>query len=232
MTDADVREFRSPETPPSAWRRPVLAFAGMMLLAILLIGGGVLLVGGADEPTADTTPITMTPPTTAAPPTTTALVPPPVDSWRRVGADVMDPLSVLMDITTTPFGLVAVGFTPGDDDTLDGVVLRSEDGITWTRAGGVDSPLTEGFVMIYGVAEGGPGLVAAGLSNEPDESPAAVYPTVWTSTDGTSWTRVRTDGEGSGQYGAILDVIAVDRSEERFSRNAETDLESRMPSSA
>jgi hypothetical protein len=106
-------------------------------------------------------------------------------------------------------GLVAAGFNPGDDNRQDGVILESDDGVVWTRLAADDPALTTGTVLIYGITEGGSGLVAGGMSCDDDSFPCDLgpYPTVWTSDDGTSWTRTVIE---PGLLGAIEDVVATD----------------------
>jgi hypothetical protein len=122
----------------------------------------------------------------------------------------MDSVVGLLDITVADSQFVAVGFDPGDDYRQDGVVFVSENGVDWTRLA-VDHPaLTTGTALVYGIAEGGPGLVAGGLSCEDNEFPclAGPYPTVWTSTDGTAWTRIPV--EQGESIGPVLDVLVTD----------------------
>jgi len=192
------------------WLRPAAAFAGMAMLMVLVVGAAALLFGGGDAPTVGTARTTTVPPTTEAAPAIAEAAQSPEVLWQRVGTDVMDPVFGLLDMTSASMGLVAVGYNPGSDNRQDGVIFTSEDGATWSRVAEDDPALIEGQVLIYGVTEGGPGFVAVGLGNEPDESPASVYPTVWTSIDGTSWTRVAKDPDVFTESGAMLDVIAVD----------------------
>jgi hypothetical protein len=203
MTDADVREFRSPETPPSAWRRPVMAFAGMALLVLLLIGGTVLLVGGDDAPAPPATE--APPPTTQASPATTEGAAPtsstsPAETTTTlpaadpVAGDLVSVEAVasgyqarIWDVAVGGPGLVAVGEveTP-DDEYLDtglpsrnAFVMVSPDGRTWERVD--DLPATLGgddWQQLDRVWGSPTGLIAEGTGS-------------WfASTDGIAWTPV------------------------------------------
>jgi hypothetical protein len=84
-------------------------------------------------------------------------------------------------------GLVAVGMDWGD--LSDGAVWRSDDGHAWSRVSDDNLVLGgPGNQVIYGVAVGGPGLVAVGADDSAGEYDFDAA--VWTSTDGTEWTRV------------------------------------------
>ena len=63
-----------------------------------------------------------------------------------------------------------------------------------------DEALTTGALIMYAVTEGGPGLVAVGGGCDDPEESCPIRATVWTSVDGTAWTRVPYDIEvfGSG----------------------------------
>jgi hypothetical protein len=88
-------------------------------------------------------------------------------------------------VTVWPGGLVAVG-----QDGDRGAVWTSADGLTWERVpdeagvfGDVSAPRE-----VWGVAAGGPGLVAVGWDESLDGAAA-----VWTSADGFTWERVPHD---------------------------------------
>lgn len=186
-----------------AWTVTVAAVA-----ALLLIGAVPLLLGSlrSTAPVVDPASTTTPPPTTA--PLTT--VPPMVESWQRVGAEIMERALAIFDMTFTPSGFVAVGIDPSAGDSAEGLVFSSPDGVTWSRLAEDDPALTDGTVVIYGLTEGGPGLVAGGISCQDAIKPCVVRPTVWTSVDGASWTRSGPDPDVFTDSGAILDVIATD----------------------
>ena len=193
------------------WRGPAIAAAAALVVAVA-VSIPLLIGGGRDEaPTADTAPTTLpTPPTTAPPPPATTVPTGTLESWGRVGADVMQPVVGLKAIAVSNSRLVAAGFDPGDDFRQDGVILASDDGTTWTRLAENDPALTTGTVLIYGITEGGPGLVAVGMSCDDNAFPceSGDRPTVWSSVNGDSWTRSVVDPDvGSG---ALQDVVNTD----------------------
>ena len=177
---------------------------------LLLIGVPAWFFGTRQGPIIDDPSTTTTLAPTTVPPT----VPPPpapVQTWGRVGTAVMQPVVGLFAMTETESGLVAVGFDPGEEDfRQNGVIFTSDDGLTWTRLAEDDPALNLGAILIYGVAEGGPGLVAVGMGCEDDTEPCAAHPTVWTSADGTAWSRTPADPEVFAESGAMFDVIATD----------------------
>jgi len=187
------------------------AVAGFAFAVVLVIGFGLALLrapfGGEDVT------VTDQPTTTVASVITTLATSPVVelDSWQRVGADVMQPVVGLFDMTQVGSWLIAVGFDPGEEDLRqNGVIFSSDDGVIWSRLAQDDPALTLGAVLMYGIAEGGPGMVAVGMGCEDDTAPCAAYPTVWTSVDGTSWTRTSADPDIFGESGAMMDVAATD----------------------
>lgn len=204
-------------------------------IVLVLIGGVAILLGGGDtvapvgsEPVVETT-IPPAPSTTTitSPSTTTATAPsiPPaslssLDAWQQVGAEVMQPAVSMTGITPLGSGFVAVGFEPDENGRQDGAVFSSQDGIAWIRMAEDDEALTTGAVLMFAVAEGGPGIVAVGYGceDEPDRCPP--YATVWSSADGTEWTRTPLDfdvfGEGSGMYDVVASphgIVAVGATE-------------------
>jgi hypothetical protein len=187
---------------------PAVVAVGAACVMLIAVGLPVLFFGGSDAivvvESATATTSAISTPVAAVP------APPQLDAWQRVGAGVMDSVVGLLDITVADSRLVAVGVDPGDDFRQDGVVFVSEDGVDWIRLAADDPALTTGNVLMYGIAEGGPGLVAGGMSCEDNEFPclAGPYPTVWTSIDGTAWTR--TPVEQGERVGAVLDVLVSD----------------------
>lgn len=201
------------------WRGPAIAVAAALVIVVAV--SIPLLVRGGQEgtPPADTTPTTIPatttappPPATTVPPVPATTIPPPSDVMQRVGADVMQPVVGLFDMTQIGSRLVAAGFDPGEDFRQDGVIFASDDGVTWTRLAENDPALTTGAVLIYGIAEGGPGLIAVGMSCEDSAFPCETgpHPTVWTSVDGTEWTRTPADPDTFGEIGSMVDVVATE----------------------
>ena len=180
---------------------------------LALVGLLVALVGGCStsnegDPTADvSTTAAPTTSTTAALTTSTTAAPAAAETWRRVGADTMESTVGLFDITQLGSRLIALGFDPGTDRRQDGVIFASDDRITWAHLAEGDPALTSGTALMYGITAGGPGLVSVGMSCEDDELPciAGPYPTVWTSADGTAWTRTQLE-QSAASSGVMLDV--------------------------
>ncbi len=178
----------------------VVLVIGTATLFWLTRGGGQDVV---DEPTTTLAPTTTTPTPTTAAPSPLSLP----DTWQRVGASVMTPVDGIFDMVETSSGLVAVGFYPGEDHRQNGVILTSTDGTTWNRLAEDDPALNLGPVLMYGVAEGGPGLVVAGIGCEDDAEPCVPYPTVWTSSDGVDWDRSPAGADVFGELGVLLDIV-------------------------
>lgn len=144
-------------------------------------------------------------------------------AWEKVAADGFssDPAfastdKVMRAVAVSPqFGLVAVGYLEwyseaSDSEETDAVVWVSQDGRSWvlvsedaaTFAGPADQ-------RMMAVTPGGPGFVAAGLDRAGGDGDAAV----WTSSDGTSWRRIRNDAVfgGAGDQEMYGVVVAVSR---------------------
>jgi hypothetical protein len=150
-------------------------------------------------------------------------------SWQKVPSDSFfnDPRfdntdKVMRAVAATPqLGLVAVGYLARyseatDTDDVDAAVWVSADGLSWTLvsedAGTYGGPDEQ---KIMAVTAGGPGFVAVGWDRSGGDADAAV----WTSPDGTSWTRARDDAVFAGagdqeMYGVAVGasrVVAVGR---------------------
>jgi hypothetical protein len=123
-------------------------------------------------------------------------------TWSRVAHDELvfggSGPQEMISVTAGGPGLVAVG-TDGMNDTADGAVWTSVDGLTWSRVrddatslGGADAQ------HMASVTVGGPGLVAVGFDGVFHEygqsSPKFMGgAAVWTSVDGITWSRVSDD---------------------------------------
>jgi hypothetical protein len=126
----------------------------------------------------------------------------------------------MRSVTVGGPGLVAVGLHGPHDhsdgsglDDLNAAVWTSVDGITWSRIPANDAVFGgAGHQMMSSVTAGGPGLVAVG-SDSPvgDEEHMYTYSAVWTSLDGTEWSRVALDELViGGGYSAMYSVVAGD----------------------
>lgn len=200
----DVRNGRDPMGPVRRGTGRGWAVAVAAAVIVLLLVGGVFLLGGPFAN--DEAPPVITQP---AP-----LVPSPaLGSWQRVGAEPMEPVVGIFDMTQAGSRLIAAGFDPGLNRRQDGVIFASDDGLDWVRLAETDPALSTGTVLIYGIVEGGPGLVAVGMSCEDDGFPCETgpHPTVWTSVDGTAWTRTPNDPDVFGEIGSMSDVVLTDQ---------------------
>jgi hypothetical protein len=191
--------------------------AGFAFAVVLVIGAGLAILqaplGGenatvADQPTATIQASSSTAPPTTVTTTSVPATPPAVTTWQQVGTEVTEPVVGLSDIAAIGSGFVAAGFNPGKDFRQDGVILMSEDGLSWVRVAESDPALTTGTVLIDAIIEGGPGLIAVGRSCEDNSFPceAGPFPTAWTSVDGSSWTRSVVGVE----IGDMIDVVVSD----------------------
>ena len=149
-------------------------------------------------------------PVTTESPTTTTTVAEPGLMWARVPHDA----SVFGDssydqsvqgVVAGGPGLVAVGSDASGGDSgypdPDAAVWTSVDGLAWARVphdeavfGGTCPQNSYGNDCaqgMYGLAAGGPGLVAVGY--ESDSPGMEENAAVWTSADGLTWTQVRHD---------------------------------------
>ena len=106
----------------------------------------------------------------------------------------------MVDVTAGGPGFVAVGDVYRGGRLGYGAVWTSVDGVNWTLA----EDRIEG-ANISGVTVGGPGLVAVGAAMEtPPVSPdlaSIMMAAVWTSADGTTWSRVPSQPEVLGGPG-------------------------------
>ncbi len=176
---------------PSRGLRLAIAAA---VAVIAVLGGAVLFTELTSD---DTTVVTEPPPVTTVPPPVTTVPEPdaaPIPGfspggWGRAGRDVMQEVVGTFDMAVVGDRFVVIGFDPGENFRQDGVILISTDGQTWARPAVDDPSLTLGAVLMYGVTEGGPGIVAVGMGCENEEEGCGPYFTAWTSADGTSWTR-------------------------------------------
>lgn len=121
------------------------------------------------------------------------------DTSASTGSD----WQMMKSVTAGGPGLVAVGINWGSGG---GAVWTSVDGITWSRV--PRDQAVFGNSITTSVTAGGPGLVAVGrVWSIPDEDTDAG---VWTSVDGTTWSRVPNDGSVFGGAGVqqMLSVTA------------------------
>lgn len=126
--------------------------------------------------------------------------------WQRVShSDVFgrqhDDVT-MRAVTAGGPGLVAVGHTKHS-----AVVWTSKDGTTWTRAKHQDSGFEPpGHSSMQTVTTGGPGLVAGGFEELPGYGQVAA---LWTSKDGSTWTRVHHRDATFGKIGGDTEVRSV-----------------------
>jgi hypothetical protein len=127
-------------------------------------------------------------------------------------------LSVMHSVTSGGPGLVAVGMENRgsqksaelDESDYDAAVWTSPDGITWTRGPRNEAVLVgPGYELMTSVIDRGSELVAVGAIGFDQKGWDAA---VWTSSDGTTWTRVSHDESvfGLGRYVRMFGVAAGD----------------------
>ena len=131
-------------------------------------------------------------------------------TWTRVPRDEAafgGMYQQMLSVAAGGPGLVAVGWDqPGVD--FDAAVWISPDGMTWTRVSNAGAALGgSGDQTMFSVAAGGPGMVAVGF----DYSGGGADAAVWTSPDGTTWTRVPPDeaifgGIGRQQMFSVAEI--------------------------
>ncbi len=154
--EIDFEWLGHPDRPPlhespSRRRRwlPAVVVVGAALLVMVAVGLPILFFGGRDS-------IVIDQPTTTVAPVATTLPPSPVvtvGSWKRVGADVMQPVVGLFDMTQVGSRLIAVGFDPGEEDRRqNGVIFVSDDGVTWTWLAEDDPALTLGAAQYFRIS--------------------------------------------------------------------------------
>ncbi len=108
----------------------------------------------------------------------------------------------MMAVTRSLSGLVSVGATFAPETGTRAAVWTSVDGTSWTA---IESPAFGGgsSVVMLDVAAAGPGIVAVGLDDAAGDNDAAV----WTSVDGSMWTRAGdTVLEGPGHQ--VIESVA------------------------
>lgn len=201
--------------PWYARRAGVAALGGAGLIAvvvalILMSGGGTdstTTLAGATTAVATTTttssttaaPITTTtlPPTTAAPPPVPDLV------WSRIWSEGSGlggaGTQKMLGLVEWDSGLVAVGEDTTSSGEGGGAVWISADGSVWDKVAG-NADISGG--VMYGIAAGGPGLVAVGSLTEQEAAG------VWTSTDGTTWEQVAYEPAVFGGAGTRMLAVA------------------------
>ncbi len=125
-------------------------------------------------------------------------------TWERAAVERFE--DVLSDVAVGPAGFVAVsneGSRLNDSD--DPPILFSEDGESWARIPSDTAAFPPG-AWITAVTDGGPGYVAVGAVAV-DSRDGISEASIWSSTDGVSWTRVdQAPGEGY-ESSAIHDIV-------------------------
>jgi hypothetical protein len=134
-------------------------------------------------------------------------------TWARVPhEDAVFGGAWIESVTVGGPGLVAVGGTGGYSVAGDAAVWTSVDGITWSRVphdesvfGGDDGQ------FISDVTVGGPGLVAVGSDGGigPWDHNSGTHAAVWTSVDGTIWSRVPDNDALVGTGGSPAPMLGV-----------------------
>jgi hypothetical protein len=156
----------------------------------------------------ETTPPETTPPETTPPETAPETTVAPVAglTWTRLADGAGIPVDAqIASVVNGPSGLVAVGV----DLAGFPAVWSSADGVTWTP---VVDPVAFGMLaQIDDVVAGGPGLVAVGSERIGDPAQFLFRPAVWTSADGSVWTKVALDDQimGGAEWASMVGVTST-----------------------
>jgi len=193
---------------------PAVVAAGAAFAVLIAVGLPVLFLGSGDGVVADQTTTTVGSTTSVAPSTTVAptIVPSMVEAWQEVSTDVISPAFALVSASRFGPGFVTVGLDFNEETgRQNSAVFVSEDGVKWSRMAEGTPELTQGAVFMYGVNEGGPGVIAVGMGCESND-PCRPYPTVWTSADGAEWSRFGADAGdlAENEFGTMFDVLATE----------------------
>ena len=208
-TDMPTQTETVPPMPQSRARNGWLAAAAAFVVVLIVGAAMVFLAGQGNEDVVEPSTTTSVPTTITTVPPPPEPVPPMVDAWQRVGGALMGPVVGTFDMIDVGSRLIVVGFDPGEDNfRQNGVIFASDDGLTWERLAEDDPALNLGAVLMYGVTDGGPGLVAVGMGCENEAEGCAPYATVWTSVDGSSWTRSPYDAAIFGGTSAQTSFMA------------------------
>ncbi|NNF52998.1 MAG: hypothetical protein HKN03_01005 [Acidimicrobiales bacterium] len=189
--------------PPQQWLVAVAAAAAVLVL----VGAGAMLfrVTSSDSPVADTiapTTLVESSQTTLAESSPTTLPEfAASSSWSRVphheaaafGGEGEQGMS---SVTVGGPGLVAVGWENGY-----AAVWTSADGLSWSQVAHDEAVFGGRDTQMRSVSVGGPGLVAVGWEDEVLDEDAEPSAAVWTSVDGSTWSRVPHDED---VFGAAL----------------------------
>ena len=188
-------------TPPSRDRpeRPrLLVVVAAAVVVLLVVGGPLLLIQSQDS----TSPFDFSEASVTM-------------EWSRIPHDDAvfggEGGAEMHSIATDGSGFVAVGQAGHGVGEFEGVrngaAWFSSDGITWSRVphdpeifGG------DGAQEILSVAAAGPGYVAVGYRFDEPGRPG-VYPGVWTSPDGATWSAVTFDEDAFGFWGAAMTSV-------------------------
>jgi len=222
------RTTMRPPAKAQRWKGPAIA-VGALAIA-LLIGAPILWMGRGDgdvagnattvaspstsQLTTTVAPSTTVSPSTTTPPSSTTLPPETTATeiavvLRRLTGAVFDGGSMGSIVTGGP-GFVAVGPTTVAGDSMGAPTWRpqpeggtdawvSEDGSVWQRA---ESGSFGPSDTLHDVAAGPDGLlVAVGVSD--------MFPAIWTSRDGLTWTKLEGDPAVLGGPSRLTDVVAA-----------------------
>lgn len=132
--------------------------------------------------------------------------------WHRLDDDTVFEAAApaeMHGVADTRFGIIAVGFEGHvfvGDPWAEAAVWRSPDGRSWERmSDDLGAFGGAGVQRMHDVVDGGPGLIAVGVDDDPQADRRAA---VWTYADGGAWERVAAndpafDGPGSLEMFAI-----------------------------
>jgi hypothetical protein len=133
-------------------------------------------------------------------------------SWTRVKTPNPSPdpgLNQLSDVSCSgPSTCVAVGLVTRDASTVKrALVLRTTDGLTWTRL--TTTPITTGEIDLFGVSCSAPTVCTAVGVEKPDGDPVRA-PFIAQTTNGIAWTEVPSPNPGGAARPLAVSCSAVD----------------------
>ncbi len=177
---AELERAAQTSLPPVRRRWAGLAAAISAFALVLIVGTVMWLVRGPAPVAAPTTTSTAAPqPDTADPPV----------AWARLPQEsvyLSESPFTLQRVIWGSRGFIAIGDEAGSAEQRNGFIVRSDDGIAWTRT---DDPTVFQGVSLQAIAESGTSMALAALGPGADVR-------FYTSGDGTAWEEAAIEAAG------------------------------------